>query len=250
MSSTTLAPPSPPTPAPGASPAAPDPARTRTLVRRRMLQLGVSLTVQAAALLFGSGRLGWTPAWVYLGLYAAMIVFTRLLVHDPELFAERAQMGKDAKRWDKVLSTFFGVAGLAVLLVAGLDARYALSPLPPGALLAGVVLFTAGFALASWAMASNRFFSSFVRIQTDRGHTVATRGPYQFVRHPGYVGFTVSVVGSALLLRSGWALAPAALTALILIVRTVLEDRTLLAELPGYREYAQRVRYRLLPFVW
>ncbi len=250
MSSTTIAPPSPAGPTPEASTAPPDPARTRALVRRRMLQLGVSLTVQAAALFLASGRLDWTPAWIYLGLYVAMIAFTRLLVHDPELFAERAQMGKDAKRWDKVLSTLFGVAGLAVLLAAGLDARFAVSVLPPGALLAGVVLFTAGFALASWAMASNRFFSSFVRIQTDRGHTVATSGPYRLVRHPGYVGFMVSIAGTALLLRSGWALAPATLTALGLVVRTVLEDRTLLAELPGYREYARSVRYRLVPGFW
>jgi protein-S-isoprenylcysteine O-methyltransferase Ste14 len=239
MSSTTVAPPSSATP-----------ARTRALVRRRMVQLGASLVVQAAALFAGSGRVGWTMAWVYLVSYVAMIAFTRLLVHDPELFAERAQMGKGAKRWDKAVSVVYGISGLAVLVVAALDARFVLSPLPRAASAAGLALFAAGFALSSWAMASNRFFSTFVRIQTDRGHTVATGGPYRVVRHPGYVGFTAATLGTALLLGSGWALVPAALTGLVIAVRTALEDRTLLAELPGYREYAARVRYRLLPGLW
>jgi protein-S-isoprenylcysteine O-methyltransferase Ste14 len=154
------------------------------------------------------------------------------------------------KRWDKLLSALFSVTGLAVLVVAALDARFVFSPLPPASFDAGFTLYAAGGALSSWAMASNRFFSSFVRIQTERGHTVATGGPYRFVRHPGYAGFAVATVATALLLGSGWALVPAALTALILVIRTVLEDRTLLAELSGYREYAARVRYRLLPGLW
>jgi protein-S-isoprenylcysteine O-methyltransferase Ste14 len=99
-------------------------------------------------------------------------------------------------------------------------------------------------------MASNRFFSSVVRIQADRGHTVATGGPYRFVRHPGYAGFIAGSFGAALLLGSRWALLPALLSAVLLVVRTVLEDRTLRAELPGYAEYAARVRHRLLPHVW
>ena len=99
-------------------------------------------------------------------------------------------------------------------------------------------------------MASNRFFSSVVRIQKDRGHTVVTGGPYQFVRHPGYVGGILSALGTALLLGSWWAFVPTGLLVCVIVVRTALEDRTLQAELEGYRDYAGRVRYRLLPGIW
>jgi protein-S-isoprenylcysteine O-methyltransferase Ste14 len=104
--------------------------------------------------------------------------------------------------------------------------------------------------LFTWAMVSNPFFSTMVRIQTDRGQTVATGGPYRWVRHPGYVGYILSAVSTALLLGSLWALVPAVLTGVLLVVRTALEDRTLLEELEGYEEYARQVRYRLVPGVW
>ena len=97
---------------------------------------------------------------------------------------------------------------------------------------------------------SNRFFSTMVRIQADRGQTVATAGPYRYVRHPGYVGYSVSFFGMALALGSLWALVPAVLMACLLVVRTALEDRTLQDELAGYTDYARQVRYRLLPGIW
>jgi protein-S-isoprenylcysteine O-methyltransferase Ste14 len=224
---------------------------TSTLLRRRVLQLAVYVLVQAAVLLLGSGRPGWTNAWIYLGSYVGMIALTALVVRDPELFAERARLRKDAKAWDKAIGVLFGVCGLGLLVVAALDARFGWSPAASGALvLAGLVAFVLGFGLSVWAMASNRFFSTVVRIQADRGHTVATGGPYRFVRHPGYAGFITGSVGAALLLGSRWALVPTALSAALVVVRTVLEDRTLRAELPGYADYAARVRYRLLPHVW
>ena len=97
---------------------------------------------------------------------------------------------------------------------------------------------------------SNKFFSSAVRIQKDRGHTVISTGPYRFVRHPGYVGLCVFTLAEPLALGSWWAFIPGGLATILVIVRTVLEGRTLQAELPGYKEYAARVRYRLLPGVW
>jgi protein-S-isoprenylcysteine O-methyltransferase Ste14 len=99
-------------------------------------------------------------------------------------------------------------------------------------------------------MVSNKFFSTSVRIQMERDHTVASGGPYRYVRHPGYVGYIVSGFAAPLALGSLWALIPAAITLCLLVVRTALEDRTLQDELDGYREYAARVRYRLLPGVW
>jgi protein-S-isoprenylcysteine O-methyltransferase Ste14 len=224
---------------------------TRVLVRRRAIQLGLFVAVQAAVLLFGSGHLGWARAWVYIASYVGLIALTRFVVRDPELFAERAQVKKDAKAWDKLISVVFGVFGVGLLVVAALDVRFAWSPpMSTAVAAAGLAAFVAGFGLSTWAMASNRFFSGLVRIQADRGHTVATGGPYRFVRHPGYVGFIVGSFATALLLGSRWALVPAALSGVLTVVRTALEDRTLHDELPGYRDYAARVRYRLLPPIW
>jgi protein-S-isoprenylcysteine O-methyltransferase Ste14 len=229
-------------------PASPE---TRRLVRRRMVQVVASIVLQALILFLGSGRLGWRRAWLYLGCLIAVVVLTMLLVRDPELFAERAQMRKDAKGWDKLLAAFYALLGLALVTVAALDVRFAWAPaLSRTTSLAGLALLLMGFGLGSWAMASNRFFSSLVRIQTERGHTVATGGPYRFVRHPGYVGFVLGNIAGALVLGSRWALVPALLTGVLLVVRTALEDRTLQRELPGYREYAASVRYRLVPGLW
>ena len=99
-------------------------------------------------------------------------------------------------------------------------------------------------------MITNTFFSGTVRIQHDRGHAVISDGPYGWVRHPGYAGWSLSLITTPLMLGSFWALIPGALAALLLIVRTVFEDQTLQGELEGYSDYAQRVRYRLLPGVW
>jgi protein-S-isoprenylcysteine O-methyltransferase Ste14 len=102
----------------------------------------------------------------------------------------------------------------------------------------------------SWAVISNKFFSDVIRIQVDRGHTVVSHGPYQHVRHPGYIGMISYALATPFLLDSPWALIPGGVTVSLIIVRTVVEDRTLLAELDGYQDYAARVRYRLLPGVW
>ena len=101
-----------------------------------------------------------------------------------------------------------------------------------------------------WDTASNAYFSQIVRIQTDRGHKVATGGPYQYVRHPAYVGTILYELAVPVLLASWWALIPGGLNAILLVLRTALEDRTLQAELTGYADYARQVRYRLLPGIW
>jgi protein-S-isoprenylcysteine O-methyltransferase Ste14 len=107
-----------------------------------------------------------------------------------------------------------------------------------------------GYALFLWAMACNAFFAEGVRIQTERGHAVVTNGPYGFVRHPGYVGAILSQVSTPFLLGSPWALIPSIASGVLYVVRTCLEDQTLRQELPGYAEYTQHTRYRLLPGVW
>jgi protein-S-isoprenylcysteine O-methyltransferase Ste14 len=138
-----------------------------------------------------------------------------------------------------------------MLIVAGFDDRWSWSP--PQAVAVQIAAFVAvalGDVLFAWAMASNMFFSSVVRIQQDRGHTVQSGGPYRFVRHPGYLGTIVPTLATPLALGSLWAFIPAGLLTAVMVVRTALEDKTLRDELAGYTEYAQRTRYRLVPGVW
>jgi len=219
-------------------------------VLKRMLQVVITYLILAAILFISSGRLNWIWAWAYLGLGLVILVIN-VVIMPTELAAERGQPGDNVKRWDRVLTTLAGLATLGVPMVAGLDERFGWSPqLVPAIHLVGLTCFVLGQALFSWAMVSNKYFSTVVRIQIDRGHTVATGGPYRYVRHPGYTGYIVSFLGMSLALGSLWAIIPAGLIACLLIVRTALEDRTLQDELPGYRGYAQRVHYRLLPGIW
>lgn len=231
-----------------------DPAKIESnlakAVTKRMLQVLLTYLVLAAILFVSSGDLGWVWAWLYLGVgLGVLIMNVRIL--PAELIAERGQPRDNVKRWDKVLTSIAGLPMLAVPIVAGLDRRYEWSPqLIPALHLVGLALYALGQGLFSWAMASNRYFSTAVRIQMERGHAVATGGPYRFIRHPGYVGYSVSTLAMSLALGSLWALIPAGLMACLLVLRTSLEDRTLRDELPGYKEYSERVRYRLLPGVW
>lgn len=228
------------------------PDLTRSVVNR-LIQLLVFILIQAAILLFTAGRWDWAMAWVYLGVYVLLIIVNAivLLPRDPELIAERGKIQTDVKDWDRVFSVLYAVCSLGLLAVAGLDYRWQWSSsIDRPVQMIGLSLYVIGFLVVSWAMASNRFFSSVVRIQTERGHTVATGGPYGFVRHPGYVGMMVSAFGTSLLLGSLWALIPTGLLIGTVIARTALEDRTLQNELAGYKDYAERVRYRLLPGIW
>jgi protein-S-isoprenylcysteine O-methyltransferase Ste14 len=132
-----------------------------------------------------------------------------------------------------------------------LDHRFGWSPdFPLWANILGLFLVAAGYTLACWALVMNRFFSSVVRIQTDRGHTVCDRGPYRIVRHPGYAGNALALPGVVLALASAWTIIPAVLALIVTIVRTTLEDNTLKEELPGYFDFARRVRYRLFPGIY
>lgn len=202
------------------------------------------------------GDLGWWQGWLYALLIVAAGVGGRVWAErrHPGLMAERQNVEtvQNAKAWDKVLAPLMAVSLVfPMVIVAGLDHRYGWSPeFPLWALGVGFLLIAFGYAFASWALAENRFFSSMVRIQTERGHTVCDTGPYRYVRHPGYAGNIPPLFGIVLALSSVWALVPAAVALIITVIRTVLEDRTLQEELPGYRDYARRVRYRLIPGIY
>jgi len=219
-------------------------------IRKRMLQVVVQFLILAAILFISSGRLDWVWAWAYLGL-GVIILAINVLVMSPELIAERGEIKENIKPWDRVLTTLIILPTLGAPIVAGLDERFGWSPeLALAVHLVALAFWALGQGLFTWAMASNVFFSGAVRIQMDRGHTVATGGPYRYVRHPGYVGYIITWFATSLALGSLWALIPAGLVMCLMIIRTALEDRTLQEELDGYKEYAQQTRYRLLPGIW
>lgn len=219
-------------------------------VRKRMLQVVIQTLLIAAILFISSGRLDWGWAWAYLGVGVGILIIN-VLVMPPELIAERGQPKENVKDWDRILTTLTLFPTLGGLIVIGLDERYGWSPqLAWGTRLIALAFLALGQGLFTWAMASNKFFSTAVRIQMDRGHTVASGGPYRYVRHPGYVGYIISWLATSLALGSLWALIPAGLVMGLMVVRTALEDRTLREELDGYQDYAARVRYRLLPGMW
>jgi protein-S-isoprenylcysteine O-methyltransferase Ste14 len=222
-------------------------------ILRRMRQVVGTVLLVMAILFISAGRLDWAWVWVYFGMYVGGLTINLLVVvpRNPEMVVERGQIKEGVKGWDKVLGAFIGIPTLGMLILAGLDARWGWSPQLALAIhLVALVFAALGNGLFSWAMASNKFFSRYVRIQIERDHTVATGGPYRYVRHPGYAGMIISLLTTPLLLGSLWALVPAGLAACLYVVRTALEDRTLQEELEGYKEYTQRVRYRLLPGVW
>ena len=202
------------------------------------------------------GDLGWWQAWVYSLLIVSSGIGGRIWTErrHPGILAERQSIEKiqSGKAWDKVLAPLMALSVcFPMVIVAGLDHRRGWSPVfPLWLIVLGFVLISLGYTFATWALAENRFFSSTVRIQTDRGHAVCDSGPYRIVRHPGYAGNIPPLLGIVLALGSVWTLIPAVAALIITVIRTSLEDRTLQDELPGYRDYARCVRYRLIPGIY
>jgi protein-S-isoprenylcysteine O-methyltransferase Ste14 len=231
--------------------------RWSTIAQQLLTGVGGALMLLSPILLcLVAGRWNWLAGWLFGLTLLISIIVSRVLVaiKSPGLLAERARWvkGESTEGWDQLLLPIVGMYGpLAVLVVAGLDERFGWPPpISPWVQLVAFAVALAGFAFATWAMVANRFFSAVVRIQTDREQTVVTSGPYRFVRHPGYAGGMLAWLAAPLALGSLWALLPAVLTAIAMVIRTILEDRLLHADLPGYAGYAQRTRARLLPGVW
>jgi protein-S-isoprenylcysteine O-methyltransferase Ste14 len=223
---------------------------------RSVVRLAALSLVAPAVLFSAAGRLEWGMGWLYVLMLFAVTLSTRLLIlrRDPSLLTERAASVRrdDITGFDRAILPLLVIVGpVATWIVAGLSQRFGWQPRVAPALqgtAVAVVLF--GSVLASWAMAVNRFFSAVVRIQSERGHSVVSTGPYRFVRHPGYAGTVLVNLATPVMLDAWWALVPTGIVVMVLIVRTALEDRTLRAKLPGYAEYAGRTRYRLVPALW
>lgn len=200
-------------------------------------------------------RWDWWEAWVCAAVGVLGFVISRSLVarRHPDLLTERARSleHEDAAPWDRVLSPLVGLGIGLVLIVAGLDELLGWTPaFPLFVKLVSLVVTLLGYAFGTYAMTENCYFSGVVRIQRERGHTVVSTGPYRWVRHPGYAGALPSFLGWPVFLDSSWALVVAVPLVAALVLRTALEDRMLQEQLEGYREYAQRVRFRLVPGIW
>ena len=207
----------------------------------------------AAALFIPAATWRWWQAWAATMLTLAWVVATAwvILRAHPALLAERMGPRKGAQRWDMFILSAMGLLQLLRYILAGLDHRLgwtAAFPLPLQ--IAGLILAGSGYALAVWATGSNAFFSQVVRLQEERSQRVVDSGPYAWMRHPAYCGLLLVELGLPLLLNSLPALGIGLLDAVLLVVRTRLEDDLLQAKLDGYREYAARVRFRIFPGIW
>ena len=203
-------------------------------------------------LFFVAGRWDYWQGWVYtITNMIILILMATLLTKSPELVEERLNPKEGVKSWDKFYFAVTTPLYMIALLLGGLDARFGWTTnMPLLVYWASVTVYLMGQAIFLWARYTNNYFSSVVRIQTDRGQTVCKEGPYHYVRHPGYVGGFLFTITVGLMLGSWWASIPQVIAALMLIWRTAREDKTLQAELPGYPEFTKETKYRLLPGVW
>lgn len=223
---------------------------------RPVVQFVLFVVLLPCVLFLAAGSLDWPIAWVYVALHILSALVSRLIVLriNPDLLVERARSldAERGKSWDRPLVVLAALIGpLVIWIVAGLDERWGWSPdLALPLQVVALLLVLLGYAIGTWAMAANAYFSGIVRIQDDRGQTVVQTGPYRFVRHPAYAGALVCYLAMPVMLDSLWALIPAVLTVAVVRFRTMLEDRTLAAELPGYADYARRTRFRLVPGIW
>jgi len=213
-----------------------------------------TLLLSAVLIFGGAGRLNWTLGWIFVTAWIVpkliFLVLLRLL--DPALLVERATRHKNTQRYDRIILPIYFVFAFGTFIVAGLDGgRFRWSgDVPITLVIMAYVIYLLGNSLAGWAINSNPFFSAESRIQTDRAQKVTSTGPYRFIRHPAYSAAFLLWITTGLMLESWWAVMPCFLAGLMMVIRTVYEDRMLNAELPDYAEYAQQVRYRLLPGIW
>jgi protein-S-isoprenylcysteine O-methyltransferase Ste14 len=220
---------------------------------RVVAKLAVALAFFGLTLLVPAGTWRWPAAWAYAGVYLlfAVPVGVWLFRTDPALLAQRIDWAKrGTKSWDRALMAGLVPAFVAQYVLAGLDHRFGWSHLPPAAQAVALLLVAGFYVLLFFVLRENAFLSRVVEVNPQAGHRVVTTGPYAWVRHPMYSGYIVWVLAAAVALGSLPALGPALLIAAGVVVRTVLEDRTLRAELPGYADYAGRVRFRLVPGVF
>ncbi|KPL08038.1 hypothetical protein AMJ86_02115 [bacterium SM23_57] len=217
---------------------------------RRLIQVVSIQILQGFILFISAGTFYWKWAWILL-LLSAFLLVINLIVIPSELVEERGRKKENVKKWDKILTSINIIPSILMYVFCGLDYRFHWTgDINIVIKIIGFVLFFSGSLIFTWSMVSNKFFSTLVRLQTDREHTVATEGPYKYIRHPGYLGYIIFSLATPISLGTFWGLIFSGTTSILLIIRTVLEDTTLKKELPGYAEYTENVKYRLIPFLW
>jgi len=203
-------------------------------------------------LFISAGRINYWQGWLFAAVSIILVILNSFVLSSDELAEERSKTKTGTKLWDKKIVGLSALTLIITYIVAGLDAgRFHDSPEFPRMVNAlGVVLILFGEIVFLVAQKQNKFFSSVVRIQTDRGHTVCDTGIYKIVRHPAYFGMIVTAIGIPLILGSLWSFIPSSFSILLTVIRTSLEDKTLVQELDGYREYTNQTPYRLFPYIW
>jgi protein-S-isoprenylcysteine O-methyltransferase Ste14 len=213
----------------------------------------IATLVFFAIIFISAGRIDYWQGWIYVAVGLVMFLLGQTVFRlDTGLLAERAKPGAGAKQWDKMILGLSFLATVAMYVIAGLDSgRYHWSPEFHWSLyLLGIIFTASGQLIFLIAQKQNRFFSSTVRIQTDRDHVVVDTGLYSVVRHPAYLGSLIQLMGFPLLFGSLWSLIPVGISIILLVSRTFLEDKTLKKELVGYGEYSGKIRFRLVPYMW
>ncbi len=220
--------------------------------RRRLVGVFGIVILYALCLFLPAGTLRWWNAWAYLGLFLLAILTGGLYValRRPAAINERGRSSEQTKPFDRLFSAVAAPLALSTLVVAGLDERFGWSAVPLWAQITGFIGLLPGSYLPYWVMWVNAYAATSVRVETARGQHVIDAGPYRFVRHPMYTGMILSDLFLPLALASWWVVVPAGLMIALLVWRTAREDQTLRAELPGYADYAQQTRFRLLPGLW
>jgi protein-S-isoprenylcysteine O-methyltransferase Ste14 len=219
-------------------------------IKKRFFQIALVWLITSLILFVSAGTLNWLWAWIFIAIYP-IYTFINSRILPKELIAERSKVKNGQKKWDKTITKLIILPSVITPIIAGLDIRFNWT----GELnlyihFAGLFFYILGNVIVTWAMASNKFFSTVVRIQTDREHRVASSGPYKYVRHPGYVGIILNLMSSPLIFGSLWSLIPSFFGAFLFVLRTALEDKTLKMELDGYKEFSGNVRFRLIPGIW
>ena len=213
----------------------------------------ITTLIFSIILFISAGKINYFQGWIFLStnIITALMNFWTIR-NDPELMAERSDVKEGTKSWDKLILGLSGLTYLVTLVVAGLDSgRYQRSPNFHWSIyVLGIIITIIGQVVFIKARKENKYFSSVVRIQNERGHVVCDTGIYKIVRHPGYLGMIISLSAIPLLTGSIWNIIPTFIAIILLIIRTLFEDETLKEELTGYLEYTQKTRYRLIPKIW
>ena len=220
----------------------------------KLLMKGFVTNLVFTAILFiCAGRMNYTQGWIFLSINILSTLMNYFTIHkNSALINERSKLGEGIKSWDKLLLGLSALAYIIIIVIAGLDSgrfRWTLN-FNWIICISGVLLIVIGQVLFLTARSQNNFFSSVVRIQKDRGHVVCDTGLYKIVRHPGYLGMILSLMALPLITTSMWSIIPTSIAIILLLIRTSLEDKTLLIELDGYIDYTKKTRYKLIPLVW